>query len=107
MDSLRLKKDINLVFKRGRKIENKFLKLLFLRNSGGVNRLVVIIPKTSQKSSVVRNTLRRRTREFFRKYFNPLKKGFDLVIFFKKEAFECSQKVFYEELNLVFKKISQ
>ena len=85
-DILRNKKDIDRIFKSGKRFSFEKMRLIYLANGLSFDRFI-IIPAKHYGNSVQRNLLRRRAKEIFRNWENRhigenplLNKGLDLVL---------------------------
>ena len=100
--------DIQRVFKRGRRIHSASFSLIFLRNSENPGpRLAFVVSRSVSKHAVVRNTLRRRAREWIRKFALTSLPPLDIVILFSKAAPKISRKNLYEELEHTLSQITK
>jgi ribonuclease P protein component len=77
-ERLRKSGDIRDLFKSGKRIESRGLKLLFKPNGAEVNRMAVVVARGCG-GSVKRNREKRITREAYRDMKNDLNAGNDLV----------------------------
>ena len=103
--SLRGEQNFNIVFRRGRRLENPFFRIHYFFNKLPHVRLALVAPATTSKLAVVRNRLRRRAREWVRLNSVLTEPACDVVLVFKKNAVKMSKKDFYEELRRAFGKI--
>lgn len=85
---------------RGRRYDTPLFRFTIRPNKLQTTRFVFIVPKTSAKNAVTRNTLRRRASEWVRKN-TPRSWSFDIAVFIKKEAVHATKKKFYEELGKI------
>lgn len=100
------KDDFRVLFKRGRRLESLFFKAIVLPNNGHDHaRFAFIAAKTVHKRAVVRNRLRRRTREWIRARSSLPEKPLDAAFIFKKEAVVASRQTFYEDLESLCRRI--
>lgn len=67
------------VYKAGRRQSGPFFNMYTLKKNKGTIRLGISVSKRVGKS-VVRNKVKRRLREAFRKNVSDVRKGFDIVI---------------------------
>jgi len=74
----------------GRKIYTKFFLLSVAPRREGPSRLGVTITKRVAPNAVERNRVKRRAREFFRRYRSHLLQPLDIVIVARREAQHCS-----------------
>ena len=105
---LRKSVDIQHVFKRGRRIHSPSFSLIFLRNSENHGpRLAFVVSRAVSKRAVVRNTLRRRAREWVRKFALSSLSPLDIAVLFSKEAPTVERKGLYKELEHAFSQITK
>ncbi len=90
-DRIRSRKEIILLLKSGKRIENKEFKII-LREREENSRIGVSVKKNIV-NSVKRNRIRRVLKEIFRKNREKLKKDYDLFIIVKKDI---SSKTYHE-----------
>lgn len=90
--------EIKLLFIKGRRIESPFFRIIFRENVFSHARFLFVTPKAIEKRAVVRNRIRRRTREWLYKS-SLLQRSLDIAFLFKKDAITSSRKFFYEELS--------
>lgn len=76
---LRLKKDFDRIFKRGKFISHKFFTAGFAANDLPVSRMTVVVAKKVSKSAVIRNSVKRKATEVLRLNLVKIKTGFDMV----------------------------
>lgn len=96
------KADFKLLFGRGKRVDSPFLRLVYRQNSIGHVRLALITPRSIEKRSVLRNRLRRRTREWMRRRDELLDRPIDVAVIFKRASLGVAKKRFYEELEKIF-----
>ena len=81
-----MQKDFKKVFKFGRKLENKEIKILAYINEGRrIRRLGLVTPR-KVGTAVIRNRTKRRLREIFRTNKHSLEPGLDLIFISKPET---------------------
>lgn len=103
---LRDYRDFRGVFRRGGRREGKLFRVVYIPNGKVSSRFAFIAPRSVDKRAVLRNTLRRRAREWVRGHLEELRKPFDVAVIFKKEAALATRKNFYEELARIFREIN-
>ncbi len=96
-------KDFRMLFRFGRRRESDFFKLTVLPNNMPFSRFAFIAAKTVDKRAVVRNRLKRRSREWVRTHCFFPSPSVDIALFFKKSAAQATQKEFYKDLSLLFR----
>lgn len=102
---LKSPQNFRFIFGRGRRAESAFFKAVFAKNDFNHGRFAFVVPKAVSKSAVMRNTLKRRAREWIRKNERVSCQSADLVLIFKKEAAGLSKNKFYEELEKILGKV--
>ncbi len=118
--SIKKSSDFKLINNKGRKFHSKTIILLTKesqliyshnpqegRNSKTFCRSGFTVAKTVSKSSVKRNSIKRRLREAFKTKISQVKVGFDYVVIAKKEALEADYKRICEDLRFCLKHIHQ
>lgn len=83
---LKSDKDFKNVFRNGKTLENRFLRVKFLKNQKNVSRFGLIISAKVLKKANLRNSLKRRLRAICRSLVNDLETGFDIVIWPKTSS---------------------
>ena len=99
---LKKDKDFTHVYKKRKTYGNRNLTLYIRKNNLPYTRVGFSINKKVGKA-VVRNKVKRRLRELFRKYQPRIENGYDLVIVVKKSANALS----FQELESAFLHILQ
>lgn len=99
--------DLDLLFRRGRRLSTDLFQITSRRNNLSRSRFVVVVPRAADKRAVVRNRLRRRISEFIRRRPAFLDPSLDIAIICKKEAAGASRAEFYEALGRVLAKMLQ
>ncbi len=94
---LHLKKDFARILKYGKKTENQYYKIYFMKNYLSYSRLGIIIPRKYGKA-VKRNYAKRVVREIFRFYKNFFTSTYDIVVYIKPENIEL--KIFTQKKRL-------
>lgn len=97
---LRSKDSPRELFRRGTRSDYPTMRIIKRRNNLNHARFVLMVPRSLDKRSSVRNRLRRRTGEFIRTNFSHLlSKPMDVLVVFKKRSTELTQNEFYRELK--------
>lgn len=86
---------IPYVVNRGKKTTNSEIKIYIVKSKEKPRKIAVIIPKKIDNRAVIRNKLRRRTREIVSKLLQSFDTPYDSVIFFQKGA----EKLSFQELK--------
>lgn len=101
---LKLQRDFDNVFKRGRSIVVNGITLKYVNNNLKHCRLAEIISKKASKSAVQRNLLRRRLKEIIRtEYLNKIG-NWDMVIIVRPELLKKDFAGLKEIVRLVLEK---
>lgn len=103
--TLRLQKDFNNAFRKGKRLESPCFRTIIASNNLSYSRFAFIASRQVDKRSSVRNTVRRRTREWVRKNTPKTDNHKDILFFFNKNSVSCERPEFYEELEKIIKKI--
>jgi len=101
---LREQKDFNRLFRTGRRVHTPFFSFVVGKTDTKETRLACIVSKSTVKSAVVRNRLRRRVKEWFRLRAPRPRDPADIAIIVTKEALRAPRALFYEELEKGIKK---
>ncbi|MBI4224750.1 MAG: ribonuclease P protein component [Candidatus Sungbacteria bacterium] len=91
--------DFRLLFSRGMRFESPLFRLVWRKNNLPYSRFGFVCSKAVAKQAVVRNRLRRRSREWYRKRPELFTSPVDLAVIFKKDAARATRSLFYEELK--------
>jgi ribonuclease P protein component len=103
-EKLRLKKDIENLFKQGKKTFNYPLTLIFLTiESPEKNLCAVSVPKKKFKKAVDRNRIKRQMREAYR--LNKDKIQVDNKHFHMMFVYSISEKLEYSQIEKAMKKL--
>jgi len=93
---LRGRRDIQKVFKTGRKFKNRFFLAVSLRNDLGHPRVAIIVSKKISSSAVIRNRIRRIVGEISRA---GLSKSLERDISINVLEYEKDKPVFISQLK--------
>lgn len=89
--SERVKKngDIQILFKKGKRVSADGAKLFFLFTGGSINRIAFTLPR-GFGNAVLRNRSKRLSREAYRHLKSELKTGYDMIllVYPGKDSFE-------------------
>lgn len=100
---LQKSKDIEMVFKRGKTLDNKLLFLKLRKNDLGNSRFGFAIGTKISKKAVIRNRLKRQLREIVRKNLSDVKPGFDVIIIAKPEIINKNYQEIKNDLERLLK----
>jgi len=92
----RKKKDFDFIYKNGNRFRGKYLTLVYVDNSSGFSRLGVVASRKIGRA-VVRNRVKRRIRELFRRNKILISRPLDIVAIGKGEAGSISWTEFRED----------
>ena len=95
--------DYDLVFKKAKKINQRYFLALYKQNPSGMGRLGVIVSKRVAKSAVVRNRIKRVTRESYRANQNRLQ-GFDIIVLIRQDCHVLSKTQLREGIDQLWEK---
>ena len=105
-ERLRLRRDFDRVFSRGRSVSESFLRVVYLENGLGFSRMAVIVKKKVGKAHV-RNRLKRLVREAYRRNKGIFPDSFDMVFVFRSEVSEKAKELSYWEVEEVLRKLAE
>mgnify|MGYP001130864954 CR=1 FL=1 len=88
---LRKNEEFKRVYKRGKNYWNRNLVLYVMRNQLNNSRIGFTVTKKIG-NSVVRNRVRRRMKEIYRKNFDNIKEEYDIIFIPKKNVVDISYK---------------
>ncbi|MCR4430274.1 MAG: ribonuclease P protein component [Tepidanaerobacteraceae bacterium] len=91
------------VYRAGRRFSCPYFNIYIKKNNLEATRLGVSISRKIGKS-VVRNRIKRRIKEAFRRNMNSIKKGFDIVISVKKEMIQLDYESIKREMKNILKR---
>lgn len=83
------------------------IKYCCAKNEEGINRIMISVPKKLFKKAVIRNLLKRRMRESYRKQKETLKfDGIDILFVYKSKAILSYEEI-YSNVKKVLEHINQ
>ncbi len=89
---IRLNKEYEHVFTKGRGYHSHYVTLKTVRNDLAMNRFGIIVSNKTEKKAYRRNRIRRQVREILRtSQIHFQKNGFDLVFVIKKPLIELKE----------------
>ena len=106
--SKRIKKRKDYLFTQesGRKWSTTHFLLSATPAKSSNSRLGVTVTRKASKKAVLRNKLKRRIREVFRRLYSYILEPHDIVVIAKNGATECSYKEIKYELNYALRRLS-
>ncbi len=101
---LKKSKEFKLVFLAGNKKTGKYIITYLLPNQQDISRIGFIVKKDIGKA-VLRNKIKRRLREIWRKRCHKLITGYDIIVLAKKRITQASYKEIETELEKLLQNI--
>lgn len=98
------KAEFQSVFDASKKINQRYLLLLFKKNLQPLSRLGIIVSKRVAKKAVTRNRIKRTIRESFRHEQEKIK-GFDIIIIARQQCDVVDNKKLREGLDILWQKL--
>jgi len=99
-------RDYDVVFKRNRRVVNRYFTVLGHRRQAGDSRLGMAIAKKRAKHAVTRNRIKRVCRESFRQQGQNLS-GFDVVVMNRDAAATATKQELRLALDDLWKKLQR
>ncbi|ABS60889.1 MULTISPECIES: ribonuclease P protein component [Fervidobacterium] len=96
-ERLKLRRDITLLFKEGKSVQNEYFVIIYRKNGLDYSRIAISVKKKFGKANR-RNKLRRWVRECFRTNKYNISKGFDFLIIARKNLSEKFDKADYRSI---------
>lgn len=101
------RKDLEEVFKKGSFLASSNLSFRYLKAQKGLNfKISFISPKTTSKSAVKRNNLRRRGYRILQKNLHLIKKGITGAFVFGKKSLNISTEDLENEIKTILNKVN-
>jgi len=101
-ERIRKKKDFDRLYKNGNRFRGKYLTLVFLDNTHAFSRMGVVASR-KVGGAVLRNRVKRRMRELYRRNKMLIGRPVDMVAIAKAEAGRASWPEFREDFLLALK----
>lgn len=98
--------DYKSLFKRGRRLRDPLLTLVFHPDFGSLSRLGLAISGKAVASSVQRNRIKRQIREYFRKHHQDLP-GCDLVFTAQAAAADANTRELRQSIEALWQQMLQ
>ena len=89
LERIRRKSDFACLYRDGGRYRGRYFTLVFLKNGLGYSRLAVVVSR-KVGSAVVRNRVKRRFRELFRRNKELLAEPLDLMVIARPESGEAA-----------------
>lgn len=105
---LRSSKRIEIIKSQGRRVENNFLLLFWLKQeeNADLTRAAFIVSSRVNKHAVIRHKVKRRLREVVRNLLPQIRPGLDMVIIAKPEARKLDFTKLTQVVNQLFQQAS-
>jgi ribonuclease P protein component len=104
INRLSTKRDITLVFNKGRASHGKGAVVKLRSNNLDKSRFAFVVSTKISKKAVERNRIRRRMREVVRLVFDEIRTGYDVVVIAKAAAKDMNHKTVSADLNQTLRK---
>jgi ribonuclease P protein component len=104
IERIRRQKDFSELYRRGRRLKSRYFHLVFQPNGLEYSRMAVVVSKKVGKATV-RNRVKRRFRELFRRNKDLLGKPCDLIFIAQKEISRLSWEEFKAEYKSVISRL--
>ena len=105
INSLKKENEFKRVFQKGDVFGNKAFVFYYIKNNLGENRLGIIVSKKVSKRAVIRNKIKRRTKEAYRRNEDSFSKGYDIILIAKESITQVPFSSLEKSLiHLLYKK---
>lgn len=104
-ERIRKKKDFIEIYRKGRRLRGRYFHLVFRPNGLEYSRMAVVVSRKIGKATV-RNRLKRRFRELFRRNKNSLPGPLDLIFIAQIEAGRGSREEVAADFMAVLQKLA-
>ena len=104
IERIRNKKDFSEIYKKGRRLKGQYFVLVFAPNGLNYSRLGVVVSKKVGQATV-RNRVKRRFRELFRRNKALLPGNFDLVLIARPEVVQLDWQKMKEEYRALIRRL--
>jgi ribonuclease P protein component len=106
-ERIRKKNDFASLYRQGNRLRGRLFTLVFLKNELGHARLAVVASR-KVGSAIVRNRVKRRFRELFRREKGLLREPLDLIVIARPETGEAAwadlRDAYISALTTIFRK---
>src|SRR3990167_3935246 len=92
-------KEIETIYRRGKKVYHPLLRLLYLPSALPYSRATVIVSQRVSRLAVERNTIKRRLRASLRAHLPQLKTRYDIRLIAQTKAKHAKSKVLDQTLD--------
>lgn len=107
LERIRRKSDFASLYRDGGRLRGRYFHLVFRRNELGHSRLAVVAGR-KVGSAVVRNRVKRRLRELFRRHKELLREPTDLIVIARPESGDAPwaefREAYFSSLTTIFRK---
>ena len=107
VERIRKKSDFTGLYRQGRRFRGRLFTLVFLKNGLGHGRLAVVASR-KVGPAIVRNRVKRRFRELFRREKGLLREPLDLIVIARPESGEAAwadlREAYISALTTIFRK---
>ena len=106
---LKGKKDINILFVKGKRLKRKPLQLVFKKVDNSKTKIGVSVPKKKVALAAKRNRLKRQMREAIRlnSEINQLKKNYHMMWIYDDHSATCNFKKISSSVENIIKKLKE
>jgi ribonuclease P protein component len=104
-NQLRLDKDFDQVFKKGRSSYVEILGIRVFLTKAKRNRFGILVSNKVSKKAVERNKIKRRIREIFRLKLDKIKPGYDIVVITLPQILGKDYQRIESAINISLKKL--
>ena len=98
MNNLKKDREFQIIYNSGRKSFGYYSLIFFKKNEENLKRCGFVVSKKTG-NAVCRNRLKRLFREYYRKFENQLKDGYDIIFVAKRTAGEKVKTLKYQDME--------
>ena len=98
MNNLKKDREFQIIYNSGRKSFGYYSLIFFKKNEENLKRCGFVVSKKTG-NAVCRNRLKRLIREYYRKFENQLKDGYDIIFVAKRTAGEKVKTLKYQDME--------
>jgi ribonuclease P protein component len=104
---LHLKKDLDLVYKKGRRLGTSSLSISFVITKDEISKFAVFVPKKIFKKAHDRNKAKRRIFELIRTNYDNFPNNLAIIFFAKKEVIDKDFDLLQKEIEEIISNLPQ